>query len=307
MTNTRELAHQGRIVGSEVYLRVGLHTLRFWSPDPSLEFFVHSSHEPFVVAEEDADCDVRWEIGEVRPSATPVIRTSGDRWEVRRDAEGWEEFTFFGVGHVPDLVLRVSPDMRNATAVRSPRGPDDRIIFASEHPWSEFLVCRLVGRDGGVLLHASSAVVDGGALLFVGHSGAGKSTICEIAEGTGAAGLSDDRTIVTFRDGKPIAWGTPWHGSFARTSSASAEVSGLFLLVQDTVDRVDPISGERALKELFVRLIQPRITAEEVSNTLDALAALVAARPLHALHFQPTPAAVHLARSVAAKSFRGER
>lgn len=302
MTDARVVAHHGRIVGSEVYLRVGVHTLRFWSPDPALEFFVHSSHEPFVLAQPvDADCDVRWEIGEVTPSDTPVVRTSGDRWELRRTDNDWEEFTFLGVGHVPNLVLRLSPDMRQATAIRSPRAAVDRIIFASEHPWSEFLVCRLVGRDGGVLLHASSAVVDGGALLFVGHSGAGKSTICEIAEQTGATGLSDDRTIVMFRDGNPIAWGTPWHGSFARTSAASAPVTGLFLLQQDSVDRTEAIPGERALKELFVRLIQPRITSIEVSNTLDALATLVAVRPLHSLHFQPTPAAVQLARAVAAK------
>jgi hypothetical protein len=189
--------------------------------------------------------------------------------------------------------------MRRATVVRAVREPGDRLIFASEHPWSEFLISRLLGRDGGVLMHASASVLDGGALLFVGHSGAGKSTICEIAEQSGAASLSDDRTIVMIRDDEPMAWGTPWHGSFARTSAQSAPVRGLFLLQQDRSDRVEAIPAERALKELFVRLIQPRISELEVSNTLDTLHAVLAARPLYALHFRPTREAIDLARLTA--------
>ena len=34
--------------------------------------------------------------------------------------------------------------------------------------------------DNGLLLHASSVVMPGGALLFLGRSGAGKSTMCQL-------------------------------------------------------------------------------------------------------------------------------
>lgn len=34
--------------------------------------------------------------------------------------------------------------------------------------------------DNGLFLHASSVVVPSGALLFLGHSGAGKSTMCQL-------------------------------------------------------------------------------------------------------------------------------
>jgi hypothetical protein len=300
MASVPEVAHDGRIVGPQVCLRIGVHTLRLWSPDPGVEFFVHRSHEPFIAGTGvDVDCDVRWEIGEVRTADTEILRTSGDRWQLRRTPEGWDEFAFRGVSGVPEVCIRVSPDMRQATIVRSPRSTDDRVVFASEHPWSEFLISRLVVRDGGLLLHASSTVMDGGAILFVGHSGAGKSTIGEIAERCGGTTLSDDRTIVMMRGKVPVASGTPWHGSYAQTSASSAPVSGIFLLVKDVDDHVDDVPQHRALKELFVRLIHPRVTEGELSNSLAALGALLAARPLRTLYFRPTSAAVELARRVA--------
>lgn len=308
MTASRIIAHQGRIVGPEVYLRVGAHTLRFWSPDPGIEFFVHSSHEGFLLSDAtEVDCDVSWEIGDVHLSDAPVLRTGLDRWEFRRTPSGWEEHGFFGVGHVPDVCLRLSADMRRATIVRAPREQGDSLIFASEHPWSELLISRLLSRDGGVLLHSSAALLDDGALLFIGHSGAGKSTIAEIAEQSGAVALSDDRTIVMLRHDEPVAWGTPWHGSFPRTAATSAPVRGLFLLKQDQIDRIATVSPSRALKELFVRLIQPRVTGPEVSRTLDTLSALVAACPVHWLHFRPTPAVIDLARSTASRGHRTSR
>jgi hypothetical protein len=308
MTASRVVAHPGRIVGREVYMRVGEYTLRFWSPEQDVEFFVHASHESFLVSDAtEVDCDVSWEIGGVRLSDTPVLRTGLDRWEVRRTTSGWEEHGFFGVGHVPEVCLRLSPDMRQATIVRAPREPGDSLIFASEHPWSELLISRLLSRDGGVLLHSSTALIEGGAVLFIGHSGAGKSTIAEIAEQNGTVILSDDRTIVVQRDGGPVAWGTPWHGSFPRTAATSAPVRGLFLLKQAPVDRIDSIPPDRALKELFVRLIQPRIAGPEVSRTLDTLSALVAACPLRTLHFRPTPAVMDLVRLVVTDSHETSR
>jgi hypothetical protein len=295
--------HSGRLLGSEVAFRIGVHTILFRSADRAVRFFVHDSHEPFLVdAAGDADCQIEWALGPVVPASAPVARRSGDRWDLRMLPDGEEEFAFRSLeANLPTLAVRMSADMRSVRIVQAPRPGVENIIFASEYPWAEFIVCRLLGRDGGLLVHASSIVADGGALLFIGHSGAGKSTIAEIAESGGASVLSDDRTIVTF-DGEAWAWGTPWHGTLARTSSDSAPLRGLFLLQQDTVDALETVPHSRALKELFVRLIQPRITGSEVARTTDALQAVLGACPLHLLRFRPTFDAVTLARAAAART-----
>jgi hypothetical protein len=296
------VGHSGRVLGAQVAFRVGVHSVVFRSTDPAIRFFVHESHEPFLTdPAEEADCEVEWAVGAAVPSDAPVVRRSGNRWELRVLPGGWEEFAFRSLeANLPTLTLQMSADRRRVRIVQAPRAGAEKIIFASEYPWAEFIVCRLLGRDGGLLVHASSIVLDGGALLFIGHSGAGKSTIAEIAESGGARVLSDDRTILTVDDGVR-AWGTPWHGTLARTSSDSAPLHGLFLLHQDSVDALEEVPQSRALKELFVRLIQPRITGSEVTRTTDALEATLRACPLRLLRFRPTLAAVRLAAAAAAR------
>jgi energy-coupling factor transporter ATP-binding protein EcfA2 len=148
-----------------------------------------------------------------------------------------------------------------------------------------------------MVLHATTLLADGGAYVFCGHSGAGKSTMAEQAESTGAEVLSDDRTILTVDDGVVRAWGTPWHGTYRRGSPRSAPVRGVWMLVQAPEDRIAPLHPAQAYKELFVRLIQPSVSAVEVERTLDALGRLVGAVPVAELHFRPTPEAFRLARA----------
>lgn len=301
VANVEPFGHVGALHGAQVAFRIGVHTLRFRSRDPAVRFFVHETHEPFVVDPScDADCDVEWSVGAVQPTDIPAVRRSGDRWELRRLVGGVEEFAFRSTkDNVTTFLLRMTADMRSVRVVQTPRPGANGIVFASEYPWSEFIICRLLGRDGGLLVHASSVVFDDGALLFVGHSGAGKSTIAAIAERCGGVVLSDDRTILTVDGGEVRAWGTPWHGTLARTSAASVPLRALYLLAQDVTDAVERVPTSRALKELFVRLIHPRITGAEVERTMDALSVTLSTCPLRILRFRPSPSAVHLAREAA--------
>lgn len=55
----------------------------------------------------------------------------------------------------------------------------------------------LCHQRGGLVLHASGAVKDGRAVLFAGHSGRGKSTLCAAMAGRGWSLLTDDAAVVT--------------------------------------------------------------------------------------------------------------
>lgn len=50
---------------------------------------------------------------------------------------------------------------------------------------------------GSVVLHASASIIDGGAVLFCGMSGAGKSTICAALGERGYALVSDDLCVLS--------------------------------------------------------------------------------------------------------------
>ncbi len=58
-----------------------------------------------------------------------------------------------------------------------------------------------IGRPPGILLHAGAVKTDKGALLFLGHSKAGKSTICNLLA-TRYELIADDMVHVQYRGGK---------------------------------------------------------------------------------------------------------
>lgn len=294
----------GSVVGDEVSLRIANQTLRFRADSEDVHLFLHDNHVPFRVPTETAvDCDVRWAIGDVRPSPAPVVRQFEDRWEIRALGDGSEEITFFNATgddptFRPTMQMVSDPAFTSVRVRQAPRG--ESLAYVSEYPWAEYIIQRRLGLYGGAILHASMAVWDGVAHVFLGHSGAGKSTIAELAEQLGGTIPTDDRTIVTCGPEGVTGWGTPWHGSFRRTSPQAAPIGSISLLVQDAVDRLDPIEPSRAVKEMFVRTVQARITEREVQTTLDTLETVATSVLFFELHFRPTAAAVQLVLSAAA-------
>lgn len=67
---------------------------------------------------------------------------------------------------------------------------------------------------GGIAIHSSVIVKDGGAVLCLGESGTGKSTHTRLwyENIEGARLLNDDSPIIRIIDGKCIVYGSPWSG-----------------------------------------------------------------------------------------------
>ncbi|MGH7664853.1 MAG: hypothetical protein ACRENI_11230 [Gemmatimonadaceae bacterium] len=239
-----------------------------------------------MTPDNDADCTVRWSLGEVTPPADPPT-VEAEIWSTWLRSD--EELTVFfrGVNRIPYLSARIDREFRDAEVKREDRDLLDGRIDVGRYPLSEFMACRLLSRRGAVELHASSVIIDRLAYVFVGDSGAGKTTLSRLAEAAGAIVLSDDRTILAVRQKGVLAWGTPWHGTGRQSSSGSARVRGIFLIEQDSRNRVEPaMETSRALKELFVRLIQPRVRVDEVNSALDSLIGIQAAIPLRRFRFR---------------------
>ena len=73
--------------------------------------------------------------------------------------------------------------------------------------WQRFLVGRVLPwaavLRGYEALHASAVVIDGGAVAFVGHTGAGKTSLALRLVAAGASFVTDDVATVDVRDGVP--------------------------------------------------------------------------------------------------------
>jgi len=293
--------------GRVVSLRYAGQTLRYESPSDAVTLEVSGPRLAFVVPSDAPPAAiVSCELGEVECSESPILFYAGGAWGTRRLHDGRQELCF-GLDRalVPSPWCRLRHDDA-LTQLEFRLAPRERPgIIPIGFPTDEYIMARRLARSRGVVLHAASLVQDGVAYLFMGHSGAGKSTTAMNAVSVGAEVLSDDRTIVTVEaDGRVWAHGTPWHGSFRRATNASAPVGALFLVVQDVEERVAAMTPARAIAEAFVRLVHPSPDTREVEQTADTLESVVTRVPAGELRQRPTPAGYELARRFAAAATR---
>jgi hypothetical protein len=73
---------------------------------------------------------------------------------------------------------------------------DDELLGVIENQLRILAAYRLA-ESGGVLLHSSCVVDDGGAYLFLGPSGAGKTTLARLGVASGRTVLSDDLNAIS--------------------------------------------------------------------------------------------------------------
>jgi hypothetical protein len=276
--------------------------VRFEPADSGVVFSVHGVRSSFLVADDlGADCVVTCEFGDPTPDRSPVISAASPLWEQRRRETGEDEITFYaptGRDRIPWAQLIIEPSFQRARLIHVPNWGGSKTLRVG-YPVDEVLMCRLLVSQGILVVHGATVEYDGMALLFTGHSGAGKSTLAAIAEAAGALVLSDDRSIVGVSDSAGTVWGTPWHGTHRRGSATPAQLTAMFLLIQDGDDRVSLISPARAAGELLVRLIHPGAHRGDMERLFDSVTALVERVPMGELRFRPTERAFHLAADFA--------
>lgn len=133
-------------------------------------------------------------------------------------------------------------------------------IRQSANPFSIDSVLRIVhtlmlAREGGFLLHAASAIRNGRAFLFSGISGAGKTTISQLAPADVTL-LTDEisyicREVEGFR-----ACGTPFAGELARVGeNCSAPIATLFFLEKGENNAIAEISASEAAQKLLRNIL----------------------------------------------------
>lgn len=114
----------------------------------------------------------------------------------------------------------------------------------------------LILNHNGIVLHASTILYKGKAVLFCAPSGTGKSTHTSLWKKyyPECININDDSPAVRFSDGKFYAFGTPWSGKSVINENLSAPLYAVvFLERSDTcsISEISSIDGFlRMLKEL---------------------------------------------------------
>lgn len=141
---------------------------------------------------------------------------------------------------------------------------------------------------GGAVLHSAGVVRDGAAFLFLGRSGAGKTTAARLSLARGAEVLSDDLNALMLGGARGGAGGCvvlklPFTGDLGerRALRPPLPLGGLLRLAQDSADALTPLSRAETLACLlacapFVNVDPHR--RERLEQVLLALAAAASPR-----------------------------
>ncbi|MDO9325110.1 MAG: radical SAM protein [Methanoregula sp.] len=161
----------------------------------------------------------------------------------------------------------------------------------------------LLADRNAVMIHSAAAIVNGQGLMFVGRSGAGKSTTVTLLKKAGMSRepgstitteiLCDDRNIVRHQNNGWYVYGTWHHGDVPDVSAASAPLRAVLFLQQDTINRLTRIDDRRdILKRLLSMLIRPLATEAWWQKELDVLEKIVAEVPCYIMQFDTSGAIV---------------
>jgi hypothetical protein len=237
------------------------------------------------------------------PSGEPVF-DSGGVWKLYRDGTR-HRFVFSSpaLGPLPYKEATFEPDFTSGeVTLRRACFQPAQGLWPLEYPLDELIVQGLLARGRGAEIHACGiADAVGHGLLFVGQSGAGKTTLARLwQDACGAPVLSDDRIILRRVGDSFTMYGTPWHGEAALAEPASAPLTRVFFLEHGAVNAILPLTGAEAATRLFACGFPPFHDRDGLDFTLAFLAELATEIPCHELRFVPDRQVVEFVETWAA-------
>lgn len=289
------------------HLRIGGVSLRIAASDPS-PVVIHAQHEPFAVDGGCADIDVAVEsLPCISPSRGHDLFDSGSTWRVSDCGQGFRfDFGYPLADQAPAKRLFVDRAYRSAALQLNS-------LFLSKYggrlpplayPIDELLIMHRLTQERAIELHGVGMVAPNGANnLFVGHSGAGKSTTARLWTSLHKVKiLSDDRIIVRESPARELQpgddprqifmYGTPWHGEGCFALPERAPLTRIFILEHGQGNVITRLSRSEAVGELFARAFVPFHRHEYIDSALSFLDQLAGSVPCYRFSFEPDERAV---------------
>ncbi len=285
---------------SKIVLEVARIGLQVWADDPEIRVIAEPSHVPFLAERAGGDC-ARVVLGSssgrvVGRNRGRTIFDTGSVWRLEEYGES-RLLTFRSplFGADPYLAVEFDRDYkwgRGETLMGGPhlaRGELHPFVY----PFDEVVFLARLARGRGVLVHGCGLIHEGRGLLFLGTSGAGKTTTARIwREHSGVTILSDDRIVIRSEGEGFRIFGTPWHGEGGWEAPASAPLQAVFLLEQAPRNRLEELTQTAAVAQMMVRAFPAMWDQDGLDYAVRLLADIARRLPVRRLHFVPDPSAI---------------
>jgi hypothetical protein len=233
------------------------------------------------------------------PSTQRLTVRAGERLPAKGGAPLFESGTTWTLYEIPSGYLMTLPSEQSGWPTRGSVRlsadfqeaevfPHDATLAALPYPFDQLWAVHLLARDGGLLCHGCAVVYEGRGLLFLGHSGAGKTTMARLWSAIpGATILSDERVIIRRDAGGYRLYGTPWPGEGRFFNPLSAPLDRLYILAHGSANRLQQFAGTVATAEVLSRSLAPFWHRELMAQSLMTASALCRAAAVSRLEFLP--------------------
>ena len=202
--------------------------------------------------------------GKVTDADDVSVRFDGRRWLIERG----------------DLRTEFDPATRRGRIVQSanPYAIDAAL---------RILHSLVLAREGGLLMHAASAVRNSKAFLFAGVSEAGKTTISRLAP-PDATLLTDEISYLRRNGHGHVAYGTPFAGELAKVGeNVRAPLAAVYLLHKGQENRIEPLPQLDAVRLLLQNVLFFAHDPELVGMVFKSACELARQVPVQRLTFFP--------------------
>ena len=277
--------------------RIGLEVR---TADPALRLVAEPAHLPFLAEATVEDC-ASVILGpasrrHARKTSGKTLFETGSVWRLEEVGDN-RLLTFRSplFGKDPYLSVEFDREYVRGEGETLVGGP---ILTAGElhpfvYPFDEVVFLARLSRQRGVLVHACGLALGGRGLLFLGTSGAGKSTTARLwKERGGVTILSDDRIVIRAEGDGYRIYGTPWHGDAGWETPASARLDAVYILDQAPRNRILEFKPSTAVAQMMVRAFPAMWDQKGLEFAVRFLARLSESVPVRRLQFLPDRTAV---------------
>lgn len=208
-------------------------------------------------------------------------------WWSMSEAPGARVVSFFGSTppYAENRRAVLAPDSRSGTIYC--RNALDQ-AFPLNYPLEELIYINVLPSYDGVIIHSCGAGDERGGYLFVGVSGAGKSTISKVLmKGTDWKVLSDDRIILRKMEGGIRMFGTPWHGEVDVCENMGIPLRRIYFLKKAARNEAVRWAPALAATHLIARSFPPFWDAEGLDRTTRLCIDIALQVPCYELGFLP--------------------
>jgi hypothetical protein len=277
---------------NRIYFKIADVTIALTSADPKLKLRIDGSMEKFVTSEKDPDVFIwaAWEKLEKETSGDKLF-DSGDLWQLYYECGFYHfRFTSPASGPIPYKVARIRKDFnKGGVLLHRPYFDTDQPVYPLEYPLDELLINNFLLSGKGIEVHTSGVVdAQGNGHLFVGHSGAGKSTMAQLWQNEPDTKiLSDDRIILRNSGERIWMYGTPWHGNAGFASPERAPLTRIYFLKKGQKNALHLKRKAEAVERLFTCSFSSFYRTEAIDFSLGFLGKIAKAVPCCELSFVP--------------------